>query len=116
MKFKISRTSYSRDIKPCYDAYKMELPYYHIRTCTEDEFNERFSNSEGLWRNNGTDHHITNEGHIIRQEQTETCWVIEFKSLKKLLEFSDQFGKIIIEPNVTNRDLPTIEIYDSYRE
>jgi hypothetical protein len=69
MKFVISRTSsLLSEGKPCTEANKMAFEKWHTRTCTEEEFNLRFSAREGLWKDKGKNHTVTKDGYISRQE------------------------------------------------
>ncbi len=109
MIFKITRTSVWEK-KPCKEAFKHEVPNWHIRTCSEEEYNKRFAKGEGgLWREKGTDHQITDEGYVKRQEGMESCWGIKINSLDQLIKLSKKYGELIFDES-------EIEIYDDYRE
>jgi hypothetical protein len=115
MEFIVTRTS-EYDLKPCTIAFKSRKEYWHTRTCTEEEFNKRFSECEGLWRSKGKNHTITKDGYITRQEESMECWKVKISSLKELKKFVNQYGTIIIGIDSHNEKLYTIEIYDDYRE
>ena len=111
MKFEIYRTSNSDD-KPCKEARRMSVPYWHTRTCTEGEFNKRFSDSEGLWRSKGRNHKTVHAGQwITRQEKNNRTWGIEIVSLAEFLMLSEKYGQLIF----VGGKMPEIEIYDDYR-
>ena len=112
MKFRISRTS-AYNKKPCQEAHIMSVPEWHTRTCTEGEFNERFSEKEGLWRSKGRNHKTVNDGKwISRREKNQKVWGIEIDSLDELIIFSEEYGELVLSCG----DMPKIEIYDDYRE
>ena len=47
----------------------------------------------------------------------EYTYTIEINSLEQLMSFVDRHGDVvIIPPNDDNKKLPTIEIYDTWRE
>jgi len=112
MKYKISVTSCID--KPCKKAYVSEFIYEHMETCTEYEFNTRYSERKGMWGSKGFSHTTTKDGDICRLESKEG-WVIDIDSLEDLNKFSKEHGEIII--SVGNYGgTPTIEVYDCYRE
>jgi len=112
MKFEISRTS-ACDEKPCQEAHMISVPRWQTRTCTEEEFNERFSYNEGLWRSKGRKHKTVNDGKwISRREKNERAWGIEIGSLAEILTLSEKYGDLIF----IGGDMPEIEIYDDHRE
>ena len=115
MEFIITRTSMLY-AKPCDNAYEAKHPDYHIRTCTEEQFNERFSSREGLWRSKGKDHCITEEGFIERREKDKKCWTIKIESMEELESLSKNYGPLVVDMNTYKDESPTIEIYDDYRE
>ena len=115
MIYRISRTS-SYGKKPCKEAVKRTFEYWHTRTCTEKEFNEKFSSREGLWKSKGKNHTVTKEGYITRQEENRKEWSIEIKTLKDLQKLIDKYGSLVIGEHDFGIKSPTIEIYDDYRE
>lgn len=115
MNFILRRTSewYGQ---PCKEAIMIKFQSWHTRTCTEKEYNERFSGKEGgLWRSKGKNHAITKEGYITRQEEDIEKWGIEIKTLEELLDFVNKYGKIVVAFDNNYQNLK-IEIYDNYRE
>ena len=116
MKYIIKRTSVWNEEKPCDEAFKHPHEKWHTRTCTEEEFNKRFSSMEGLWRDKGTNHSITEKGWITRQEPDTMEWTIEINSLEELNAFADKYGQLVVSPEAYSSKSPEIEIYDYYRE
>ena len=114
MKFKVRRTSEWGDKKPCKEAKRITLENWHTRTCTELEFNDRFSHQEGLWQDRGKNHQITKEGYITRQMEDIKAWGVEFSSLSDLVAFAKEYGELVI--SVSSGDMVELEIYDDYRE
>jgi len=112
MLFEIYRSSDigSRKKTPCKTAFKTSIPNWHIRTVSEEIYNQKFAKFEnGPWKEYGTNHQITPEGYIKRQEGTREIWAVNIESLDDLLKLIDTEGSIILSPD-------TIEIYDDYRE
>ena len=118
MKFKISRTS-AYDEKPCAEARRMSVQVWHTRTVTEEEFNRKFSDREGLWRSKGREHKVVHNGEwISRRQKNEQAWGIEIGSLAELLILTEKYGRLIFSGGDTpdTPDTPEIEIYDDWRE
>lgn len=114
MKFKLRRTSAYGD-KPIENCKKVRVDSWHIRSVSEEEFNKRFSEREGLWRSKGEKHRVTSEGFIARVDSKETVYVVEINTLDDLIAFVKEHGTLVIdEPDLTG--LPSLEIYDDYRE
>ena len=77
MKFIISRASeYDDNISPHDDAKREFVESWHIRTCSEEYFDEKLSFREGLWRSKGKDHTVTEKGCIKRRESDIEVWII----------------------------------------
>jgi len=114
MNFIISKTSQWNDEKPVKSAKKITVGYWHERTCTEEFFNERFGKNEGLWKSKGVKHQKTHNGEWIKRLQEETKWTIEINTLEELIKFCKKHGNIIVDSD--DCDIPSIEIYDDYRE
>lgn len=114
MKFRITRTSgnYFDEERPCEKAVKGTYLYTHTRTCTEEEFNRKFADREGLWRSKGINHRVDSRGYIQREYEREG-FLIEINTLEELVAFVDEVGDIIISKD---NPMPEIEIYDDYRE
>jgi hypothetical protein len=114
MKFRITRTSGScvNEAKPCEKAVKGTYLYTSTRTCTEEEFNRKFADREGLWRSKGINHRVDSRGYIQREYEREG-FLIEINTLEELVAFVDEVGDIVISKD---NPMPEIEIYDGYRE
>jgi hypothetical protein len=117
MKFILHKTSERYgSVKPCEEAIKIKVPYWHIRTCSEEEYDRRFSKIEkGLWRSYGSEHEITADGYIIRKEDDSEVWGISINSLNELVDFVKKYGDIVLSFPEEHRTME-IEIYDTYRE
>ena len=115
MKFIISRASEWGDDSPHNNAKKEFVEHWHIRTCSEESFDEKLSFREGLWRSKGKDHTVTEKGYIKRRESDVEVWIIEINTLEELIKLSSEC-RIIVGPISETHNLPTIEIYDDYRE
>lgn len=115
MKYTISRTSDYSGKKPCKEAKKELVPHWHLRTVSEAEFNRKFSAIEGEWRSKGKNH-TTYPGGIQRQEDDREAWVVEINTLEDLQKLISKYGRLIITDENWDTRLPSIEIYDSYRE
>lgn len=112
MKCIIKRTSGYYEHRPCEEATREDVIYIHTRTCTEEEFNKKFSFREGLWKDNGTNHRTTNDGKWIQRDEPRTAWVADID----LIEFSKKYGELVFCYNSSDFYLPEVEIYDDYRE
>lgn len=115
MKFRITRTSSScfDEKKPCKKAVEGTYLHTHTRSCTEEEFNRKFSDREGLWRSKGINHRVDSRGYIQREDEQEG-FLIEINSLEELLELIAEVDC----PVVISKDdpMPEIEIYDDCGE
>lgn len=127
MKFIIRRTTHYEESAPIKGAFKMMVPYWHTRTCTEEYFDKHFAPTEGKWRSKGKNHkkikanynHLSKGTWISRQEEDREVWAIEINSLEELIAFEKKYGDIIIstyQDNEGDEDILVIEIYDGYRE
>lgn len=116
MVFVVERTSLWGDEKPCDEAYRKKFKCWQTRTCSEEEFNNRFSEREGLWRSKGKNHTVTDKGYITRQIEDQEAWAIKFNNLNELMEFVVKHGQVIISEEDFSVKAPSIEIYDDYRE
>lgn len=116
MKFTIRRTSGWEDEKPCEEATPCEVTRVDIRSLkTPEEFDNRLGLREGKWLENGTNHRKI-DGHIARDMGTVKCWAIELNSLEELIALYYKYGELVIATNMWDKETPSIEIYDDYRE
>ena len=53
------------------------------------------------------------EGATLVSDVQFPYWTIEIESLEALIAFCEKNGKVVIEPD---KPLPTLEIYDTWRE
>ena len=109
MYFTITRTSVWCNEKPCEEAFAREVPNWHERSLSEEDYNRRFAEREGgKWRDKGTEHECT-ETSIRRREGNKSVWVVEIDTLEQLVTFAKKYGWLVFKGN-------EIEIYDGYRE
>ena len=112
MKFKVTRTSVlDEEIMPCENAYKSIC--YRIDTRTVDDPNKlKYNNGENEWYKNGKHHRL--ENGFIKRDIKEKCWKVEVNTLDDLIKFISKNGEIVVESE--KYSIPSIEIYDGYRE
>ena len=113
MKFLISRASGEK--KEIEGSFLELTPVWEERTVSEDRYNKRFSYHEGLWRSVGFNHSINAIGNIVRQMGQHKERVVIIDSIDELEKLSLKYGELIINYK-TSPMMPTIEIYDDYRE
>jgi len=68
MKFKIIRESGSHLTKPLKWAKMMPFEKWEVRSCTEEQFEQRHAPKEGSWRSVGTNHTTTRNGKWIKRQ------------------------------------------------
>ncbi len=107
MDYQIKRTSLGGE-KPCKEAFEKSVPNWHERTCSEEEFNRKFSEREGKWRDKGTNHKC-GKNFVRRREGNKIIWAVKIDTIEQLIKFSKKYGKMIFTEK-------SIEIYDDYRE
>lgn len=116
MNYIIKRSSvWDEETPPCEKAYNIELLRWECRTVSEEEFDRKFSASEGTWRSKGSNHKVDERGYVLRSHPDET-WVVDISSIEELIEFSREYGQLVFSCEHYAYDLPSIEIYDDYRE
>ncbi|MFC2796713.1 MAG: hypothetical protein ACFN4N_03425 [Streptococcus sp.] len=89
-----------------------------VRYCsTFEEFDKKFSRTEGSWFSKGVNHKIS-KGQIQREiPNGAEGHFIEINSIEELLEFRKKVGnELIITSAPNNESIPAIEIYNYYRE
>lgn len=124
MNFLVERTSERCDEdnpKPCDDERLVfeEYDEIEIRTCTEEIFNKKFSEQEGLWRSKGINHNTYKNGEYIQRTfpNAKKGWFIELNSLEELMEFINKYANdVVITKSMFNHEIKCIEIYDTWRE
>ena len=115
MKFIVSKTSNYGDPKPC-DEAKVST-FTRVDTRTVDCPSKLLFPSNELWLQEGENHRIVN-GEITRDFPDQLCWVVEIDSLEELLEFMDKqdVDLVLSREEDSLENVPTIELYDDYRE
>ena len=117
MIFVVSRVSDCSDDAPCEEAKLRNIVYVETRTlCSPEEFDAKFSKSEGKWLSVGTNHRLNDKGFITRDNGFVPAWTIEINTLEELITFNEKYGNIVITEHYRNRAYKEIEIYDWYRE
>ncbi len=121
MKFAIRKTSHwGNGEMPYKTAVQEYVPQYDVRTCTEEYYNNNMPRMRGReteprqkWRDTGTEHTVLPNGHISRRmPQDRLIWTIEIESLEQLMALQNEVGSLVISYD----NMPSIEIYDTYRE
>lgn len=131
MQYLVSRTStaYNDDIKPCDGACQISVPYWDIRTCTEEHFDTVIAKKYSpfrKWREDGHSHcritpgHMTspNGKYIARRLKDIKVWAIDFNTLEELDRFIAMQGDCILRlssEHLIDEARRAIEIYDGYR-
>jgi hypothetical protein len=126
MRFRVTRTSmrYGDDVKPpCDDAEPGPVERWDIRTFkSAEEFDSKFAGTRfGKWHDRGTDHQVIRGPRgeargIKRRVDDEPGWFVELADLAALLAFHATHGELVIETDECYGSVPTIEIYDGWRE
>ena len=119
MKFLMKKTSHHDDSIPPIEGCTLEqFTRVHRRTCTEQEFDAKFAQREGLWRANGANHRTENGGKWIARDHPNAAsgWFKEFADLSALAAFVREQGDCVIGPSYENHEVLALEIYDDYRE
>lgn len=117
MYFKISRTSlYGDDKPPCEEAFKMDYFRTDIRT-TDDPMKKPHIGKS--WYETGENHRVIN-GQIARDFK-DNGYFVKVESLEGLVCLRKKYGDLILSEHGYAHDkygneLPSIEIYDDYRE
>jgi len=121
MIFVLRRTSrWDEEIKPLEDdrVKKISITRAEIRMLnTPEEFDARFSKSEGKWLEVGTNHRHDARGYITRDREQMQMWGIEIDTIEDLLNLMKLAKQeIVIHSCMWNNDVLEIEIYDTWRE
>ena len=111
MKFMIRRTSLRDEEQPCKEVYKDEYVYVDERTVSNPAKIKQKGYPE-KWYNEGRNHRVE-KGHIKR-DFVDTGWFVNIDSLEQLIKFQNKYGEIIVGEYCDG--VPSIEIYDDYRE
>lgn len=122
MRFRVTRTSAKYDGEsPCHGATPGEVERWDIRTFKSAEQYDAKLGHEGRWTERGTDHQVIygpggETRGIKRKVDPEHGWFIDFDSLADLLAFHEEHGDLVIETDERSGSVPTIQIYDEWRE
>lgn len=113
MEFLVTKTSVWDDKEsPCEEAYFKKYISVDERTVADPKEIPIHGGTNGGWYDRGANHRVVN-GHICRDFEDEG-WFVD---IDDILEFSEKYGNLIIsKESYSNRDIPSIEIYDDYRE
>lgn len=116
--FEVARTSCWTDKCPYEKCIPIKLTRVETRTLrTPEEFDERFSKSEGKWLEVGSNHRVNKQGFITRDREERDTYGIEINSLEELMNFMDEVNEfIVLRESWTDGKTPCLEIYDDYRE
>jgi hypothetical protein len=112
----INRASDFRNKRPCEEAVLRPFENWQERCCTEEYFDEHYSQRLGLWRSKGINHTTTLDGNIIRQIEDKLLYIIDINTLEDLHKLIDKYGTLIIDNGDSINKTPTITIYDDYME
>ena len=118
MRFAVRRTS-SRceDEPPCEGAVRVFVDSWDQRTFKSvEEYDARMRHP---WLSDGTDHGVNSVG-IFRRRGQEVAWLFDIDDLADLAKFLARYGRCVVTPACKEaneqREFPTLEIYDTYRE
>jgi len=87
MKFKIKReTDCHGNNRPVRKAKMMPFEKWDVRSCTEEQYEQRHAPKFGSWRSQGKNHSvIKGRNWIKRQREDELCWGIEINTPEDLI-------------------------------
>ena len=89
---------------------KRDFDYFETRTCSEEEFNERHSENEGVWLSKGIDHTILKNGWIRRTYPNQRLWSIDINDNHDIIELISEFGKIECHFSKQHNYIPYISL------
>ena len=113
MEFITNRTS-NWDGQPCEEAKRKTVIAVDERTVNDPKHLKCMSADEWYTDPKYFNHRVENR-HIKRDYKTKE-WVVEINTLEELLKFINKYGQVIIGSWYKYKNLPSIEIYDDYRE
>ena len=116
--FEVIRTSCCTDECPYEKCLPIKLTRVETRTLkTPEEFDAKFSNSEGKWLEVGSNHRVNDKGFITRDREEKDTYGIEINSLEELMNFFNEVNEeIVLQKSWIDDKTPCLEIYDTYRE
>lgn len=111
MLYIVKRTSeWASDVPPCTGAVKLPLIRVDRRSVDDPKKIPANRGTNGDWFTRGTNHRIE-DGNICRDIGTYNEWFVD---IEDVLLFVKKYGSCVL--SVGEKDVPTIEIYDDYRE
>lgn len=114
MRFWITRTSVWSGHPGVEEAHLGMRPCYDTRTFKTFEEYDKRGFRDGRFLDRGTEHEVLPNGEGIRRRiKGEPGWFVEVESLEDLMALNQRYGVLIIS---THEGVPSIEIYDDYRE
>lgn len=118
MEFLIERTSMWEEEKPIDDERLYYKKYTRIDTRTVDDPQKLPRSVGDSWYDKGSSHKVNDRGCITREfPDSQPGWFIKLNSLEELMAFIDGVGhEVVIGYSMWNLNVPSIEIYDTYRE
>lgn len=118
MLFEVTRTSCWNNERPCEKCSPIKLTRVETRTLkTPEEFDAKFSKTEGRWLEVGSNHRVDKQGFITRDREEQDTYGIELNSLEELMNFLNEINEeIVLQKSYIDKKTPCLEIYDDYRE
>ena len=114
MRFWITRTSVWSGHPGVEEAQLGIRPRYDTRTFKTFEEYDKRRFRDGRFLDRGTEHEVLPNGEGIRRRiEDKEAWFVEVESLEDLMALNQRYGNLIIS---THDVVPSIEIYDGYRE
>lgn len=113
MKFMISRTSVWEPTEPPVEGAVLEEVVKTQRGTWSSLEAARADNGKGWFFRYGTFNH-RQDGSGVAHDYRDHQYVLEVGSLEQLVALVEREGRIVIESG--DHPMPTIEVYDDYRE
>lgn len=112
-RFHIQRTTHwnSEVEAPCEEAFRASYVYTDFRTTDDPSKIPMNKGDTSWWYLKGRNHRVVN-GQIARDFDRED-WFVE---VDDILAFAKKYGDLVIKPEEYGSTIPSIEIYDGYRE
>ena len=116
MKFIVTRTSsWDDDKSPCAGAVKEAYVRNDTRTAARPEDIPVYADNTAEWYGKGKNHRVE-DGQIVR-DFDDTAWFLTVANMEDLIGLIKLWGcPVIVGPYLCMGSLPSIEIYDDYRE
>ena len=118
MRFLTYRTTqYGGEDRPCERATKGEYTRVDVRGWPSHDAitNERVKED---WLIRGKNHRVIQvDGRdMIARDFDDSGWFVELEYLEDLMDFIIEFGQVVVGVEYGNIPIPTLEIYDGWRE